>query len=268
MKKSKNGSRQPAKNRQQSHLPSILFGLVALILMAALLFAACKKHQQDTPPTASALKIPQSPPEDLTVKYSLEDMKGIWEQNFQSVPIEELWQRKYPLTKIRERFDEQSVIIGNRFKSPIININLSPTYMPESRNIAAGCSVEHGIPTIAIIVPKILDIAFELRARGDKEWLQKAQNELAINVMHERDHLTVSTLYDSQPKSTLDQLAEDETRVWALTCEHTLRPMVEAKVPLTNSSYTYYRMWVQCGRNEKSPEWRHLIKNNYSETRK
>jgi hypothetical protein len=90
------------------------------------------------------------------------------------------------------------------------------------------------------------------------------QDNLVITVMHERDHLAYGFVNAKQEHvSTADEHVAQECSAWALTCEYTLRPMIEDyQRPMTDDISIMYKAWLEAGRNEESPLWKQWIRSN------
>ena len=176
---------------------------------------------------------------------------------------------KYPLKKIQDRYNLQTQALGKKYPKGLA-IHLVTTYNPEGPDILAGCWITNDQPQIDIVIPKLLDIYYEKRAEGDGQWSQRMQNVLIVSILHEQDHLAFGSVIGSREHpSSLDELVDSESKAWALTCEQTLRPMIEEyQVPLTQSDHFYYDHWIQSGRMETSPAWRKFIRDLYQSTRK
>jgi len=232
------------------------FIIIALVLVAMIIGAVYVGQRPKALPS-----------QGIAAKYTLKKMQEVWTNDFQGV-LDGLFQNRYRLPKIQERFNSQSQLIRERFHTNI-STHLVTTYNAESLDVLAGCWLTNGQPQVDFVVPKLLDVYYEARDSGETNWLLKMQDGVVLSMMHELDHLALGLVAgDRKHPSSVDKLADYESRTWANTCEYVIRPMVEEYgVSITSSDRIYYGKWIEAGRNEKSPLWRDFIRSLYKKTR-
>jgi len=206
--------------------------------------------------------------DEVAVPYSLMEMQSTWLNHFQQVFDQQLFLGRYPIPEIQDRYDQAVQLIEKRYGSGLA-VNMVTTYDKASTDVLCGNCFKDGHPTAEIMIPKLLDICKGERQRNPNGWQDRMRLVLVVGLMHELDHLASGPiLKEGEKPLPLDQLVDEETRVWALTCENTLRPLIEKyKAQLTEDEYIIYNQWLKSRRDESSPTWRNFIHWAYSRTR-
>jgi hypothetical protein len=247
------------KQLQKKTRSLLIFTIVAIILVAVVATLINKMSQDE-----KAL-----PTQVTASSYSLTEMQNFWSDNF-SQTVDSLFTGKYPLPKVQQRFNEVTKHIRERYGYTNIIIHLNDGYEPENALILAGSSLTDGDkPTLEITVPSLIDIYKREQRKGDPDANERVRYVLVLSIMHELDHLAFDTMKGTREHPpSLDQLVDSERKIWALTCEYSIRPMIEDyHITLTTSEYVYYNKWVEIGRNADSPAWVAFIRNLYKDTR-
>lgn len=202
--------------------------------------------------------------------YTESELHAFWDMHGQAV-MNDLFNQKFPLPKIQERFTLNQRLILKRYNVVTIEIHLLTGYMPESKNVIAGMWVKDGKPHVDIVVAKLLDVYNEHKRLDAGKADELFGNFLAVSLIHEFDHLAYSERSDRGSREhplPINELVEDERKIWALTCEYTLRPFIEEyRAPVSSNESLYYHAWIDCGRNVDGPGWKRFIYDGYRQTR-
>lgn len=199
--------------------------------------------------------------------YTAEEQQAFWAEHFPNF-LDWFFQGGLPFPELNERCAMLRGLIQQRYGKDL-HINLVTTYNPDSPAVLAGNYIKEGVPELELVVSNVINLHNAFRASGDPEWKPRLQNGVLVSMMHEMDHLAYGYTSEFGKRSPLEELVEDERRAWALTCEHTLRILVEhCHAPLNSSDMQYYHHWLVCNRDENDPRWKEGLWNVYSVTRK
>lgn len=170
----------------------------------------------------------------------------------------------YNLSEIQKEFSKNLNAICDEYGP--LNIELCdkpPKHIIKKGSLPFGFRMDQKKPFLIIFVQQLRVLFNELAIRRWHDFRQCFENIAIVGLMHEIYHIR------------LDQLIKDggfpenrnaEVAAWALTCEGTIKPLVELyRKELIDSDYQTYSMWVRCGRNVKNPQWENFIADLYSD---
>ena len=199
--------------------------------------------------------------ETIPSQYSFEEMRSIWVDHFQGMFTDGLFSNRYPLPKIQERYNLESGIISKRYHANM-QINLVTNYYAKSSCILCGNLLgTNGQPIVEIIVPKMIDIYKAGQLVNEPGWEEKVRYTAIVSFLHELDHLAYGKeLEPNEHSLSPEALAEEEAKVWALTCEDTIRPLIEDyKIKLSDNECLFYNKWLESGHDGNSLKWHDFI---------
>lgn len=199
--------------------------------------------------------------------FSVEAQKIFWDENLKTPVVEDLMgPNGYHIPEIRERYMALKETVERKY-GPLF-VNCSPNYAHNSKEIAAGCDMLDGKPTIIFFIRAQMDIYATLRATAGPNWHDKFQLSAVITVIHELEHLAADDMSKTEESTTLDDLVINEKRAWDRTCRYTIDVLVQKyQTSLDPSHEDYYRAWLATGRSENSPEWETFIREGYRKTK-
>jgi hypothetical protein len=138
-------------------------------------------------------------------------------------------------------------------------------YAVANNRAVLGTYVKDGKPYVDLLIPAIMDAHTFLLADYPHQAKEFFEYTIVIGFIHELDHLATGLVGS---KEDLVKLIDHETKVWALTCEYGIRPMVEVHgVTIGSSDAEYYEDWLKSGRDAESSFWKMSIRRVYSGTR-
>lgn len=177
--------------------------------------------------------------------------------------ITSLMNGNYHLPEIQKEFGENLNVICNKYGP--LNIELCdkpPKHITKNGFLPFGFNMNQGKPALIIFVQQLKILFDELAIRQWHNFRQCFEGIVIIGLMHEIYHIRLEQLIG---EGLFTEGGNTETVVWAMTCENTMRLLVELyHRKLIDSDYQTYSMWVQCGRNVKSPQWEGFIADFYS----
>jgi|SRR3989344_1153170 len=119
--------------------------------------------------------------------------------------------------------------------------------------------MDNGSPNVAISVPH-LKILHEEMKRASATFKQLFETFIVAGYMHELYHLVLELV---NPPTKAESL-EAEIVVWAKTCENVMKPFREMyHCELYGDNGLAYEIWVKCGRNPQSAQWKEFIAQLY-----
>jgi hypothetical protein len=190
-----------------------------------------------------------------------------WEAYMAQI-ITSVVQGTYRLSLINDRFQNNNRLISARYKR-ILNVTMSILACQDQfggeGSLPQGCRIVDGEPQVVLFVPTLIEVMAHLKRKHPGSYREVFETALVVGTIHETDHLAMGLAEEGDALSTLN----DEQRVWAETCEHTIRPLVEIyHEPICASDMMYYQAWVKAGRNVESSEWRTFIRKLYRRVKK
>lgn len=234
-----------------------LAGVILLIIL--LILSSTLFHQK----SLALSKDPLQPP------YSKKEIHTFWEQNFQTIFTNLLFNYQYPIPEIGQRVKELNTAIQKRYHQNL-KINLQERYLAPSqpnKYVFAGSTLSAGTsPTIYLSVPALMIAYQELQKAGQLEKQKYTEINFLIGFIHELDHLAGGYVIADKKTESLEKLVECEKRAWAETCEKTIRILVEDyQLKLSPTERIFYEQWLKAGRNANNPSWQEFIKNTYTD---
>jgi hypothetical protein len=198
--------------------------------------------------------------------YTDQEMKTFWAEHLEGVIVKMINSRHH-FSTINSRTEELGRLIQERYQRQF-EVKMITTYHPASRMIFAGNWVKDGVPIIELYIPTFIDIHTELiNEHGPNQGEIIFGNGLAVGFIHELDHLAYGYVSDSSVD--LEKLVDGERQTWALTCELTIRPLInQYQAKLGPDKDIYYSNWIKADRNADNPIWIDFIHRAYSQTRK
>jgi len=169
--------------------------------------------------------------------------------------LKEIQQRySFLCQKIFEIFGVRLHIAANAF--------MPPDFAGEGFCLPTGARFFNGRPEIGMFVPVLASIFEDIRRTKREGARERFETTVISGIIHEMDHFVLGVYGDPQ---SMSHVIEGETRVWAQTCEHTLRLFYEVhKRELCSNDISYYSNWVRCGRDVENPNWKAFIASLYS----
>ena len=246
--------------------PAILAAILVAVIVLISIENDRKKNMVAKPSNTAVLPpIPQAPlPDHL---YSIDELKAFWNKNLKAPVVDDLMGPSgYHIPEIRGRYITLKKIVEDKY-GPLF-VNCSPTYADNSKEIAAGCDILNGKPTIIFFMSKMVDIYKELQATAGPDWYSKFQLTAVIMVIHELEHMAEDDMSKKEADISLDELILCEKKAWDRTCRYTIDVLVQKyRLPIDHSNEKYYRAWLATGRSENSPGWENFIREGYRKTR-
>ncbi|MDO8594864.1 MAG: hypothetical protein Q7R93_05145 [bacterium] len=245
------------KNRK-TILPFIAFTVgIALVIFSFwfLLFPLPKTtpKRQENARTNSVLSV-----------YSMQEMQVFSAQNIEPMLSEALPKGQFRIPEIQQRFTTLRQQCFERYTNDIV-FEMAIHYQGKSRDVLAGCLIKNGVPTVQLRVPAIMDVFGEMKRENGSE---RFEYTLLILTIHELDHLAHGYVSKGLTQSfTFTNFIANEKKTWALTCEHTIRPLLEKyDAPLSFSERVYYEQWTNANRDVNHPGWETFIRSYYQKT--
>lgn len=166
------------------------------------------------------------------------------------------------LPKIQEQYNKSMHIIERRYGS--VNIELCDTVPVDSMEgglLLFGCRIDGSKPFITICIQQLQILFYEFMARRRYDFRECFENTVIIGLMHEMHHIELERVGS---KEDIEKTIDDERVVWGFTCENAMRLLVDACCrELLDSDYQIYSMWIQCGRDAESQQWKDFIAGIY-----
>ncbi|MSU55983.1 MAG: hypothetical protein EXS51_01595 [Candidatus Taylorbacteria bacterium] len=247
------------KKRKISILKILVFGL---LMFVAIIFLLPSPPRSTSP--ADARKSALANPEESS--RTLEEMQGFMNTYLATLITETFPKHWFRLPEIQERYNLLEQKIQKQYGKGYI-LNPVSKYHPSSKLVSMAAGMENRNPTITLSMPSVMDMWEAQRNLG----IGKEELELLFIVdwFHELDHLAGGDLPEEGEKDyPFEKWIGNEQRTWAETCEYTLRPLIEQyKFSLSPRERTYYRVWVQSGRNVHSSAWGDFIRGQYEKVR-
>ncbi|MDO8594236.1 MAG: hypothetical protein Q7R93_01840 [bacterium] len=163
--------------------------------------------------------------------------------------------QEYSVPEVRARYLKLHQDILERYGKEVY-IQLTINYSPVSRDAIGGSRVLENGPQLGIFTPALKNAREDLKASGDPKWEEAFETLSVSTIIHELDHLASGyVMTPTNTDTSLDARVLREKNAWALTCEHTLEPMVKAGKHLAYSDQIRYDAWVKAGRDVNSPLW-------------
>ena len=179
------------------------------------------------------------------------ELQAFWNEHCKSIE-EFIMAGSFRIPEIAQRRQTLSNLIALRYGSNL-RVHLVSNYHRWGPRVGAACGEDAGVPSLDIIVPHAFDAFVRFRMTGLRDWQERLEMRLVIEVIHELDHLAYGYLISS---ASLDAIADNERRAWAQTCEHTLSILVERyHAPIDEGDRLFYLLWVESGRDVNSPRW-------------
>lgn len=198
--------------------------------------------------------------------YTDTAMRQFWKDHMDHF-VNKLIEHTYAIPEINERFEKLVKEVNRRYGR--LTIARITTYFPESHSILGGAGLsKDGSAELSLIMPAIMDAYYRMQASGHTHLEKLFEHMVIIGIMHELDHIAHEKILGTRSNPPpLSVLLDKETKAWALTCEYTIRPLVERHgVPLTPSDFNYYNTWLRADRNVESSVWKEFIRNTYIDT--
>jgi hypothetical protein len=123
-----------------------------------------------------------------------------------------------------------------------------------------GYKIDASQPTICIFMPAQIQVLDAIKRSHPFQYKEVFEGTVAIGLIHETDHFALGI----DCSSDISQTVKIESAVWALTCEHAIRPYVEIHGQVLNpSDQRLYLEWLKAGRNAESASWISFIQSMY-----
>lgn len=205
---------------------------------------------------APAPKRTVSPPAPRT----LEAAQAFFDTHFQTLLTETFPGGRYRIPDIQRRYDLLVQKLRGRYGREHAFDALNQ--YGESTKVTMGSGLKDGVPYIQLFLPSLMDLSDAMRSRGFGAG--EFERSFVIDLMHELDHLAFGLVPPEGRAPTREEFIANEQRAWAETCEHTLRPLLEAhRLTVEARHFSCYRAWVRSGRNADSAEWRRFMQSQY-----
>lgn len=229
-------------------------GVASVVLTLIILCASVinlRGPQATTSTSMDRTTVSVNPLANNQKEYSQEEAMLFWEKHFGERFFEEM------PPEIDQRYKEHLHSIAKRYNQNL-KVELSCTYL-KNKNIPCACRVANGTPYAIIIVPAFMNLHKKLINESGAEEVMRTT--LLIGVMHELEHLA----HDSMAQNAnIEEFIADEKRAWALTCQHTIAPLVEKyRKALYKSDFYYYDSWLKANRDPDSMAWNTSISRIY-----
>jgi hypothetical protein len=188
-----------------------------------------------------------------------EEKISFYEKSIKPI-VEHLKNEQWGIAALNARHHELAEAIFRRYGKPY-DVEIAIQYeVGEEKNLDRVLAVSYlstnGVPTVRLYIPTAVHLYNHLFLEKNSDWQTHFVYAIAVGYFHELDHLS-EQLFNTNltVMATTEQKKAFESRACALTCEYTIRPLLENRIPLAKNERDLYEVWVRSGRSEKSPLW-------------
>ena len=182
--------------------------------------------------------------------------------------IQQIKGEQFGIKKLNLRHRQLADSIFRRYGKSY-NVEIAVNYGESETNAGstlAICYLEtNGSPVVRLYVPTAIWIFASLSQSGDTNWQTQFAYAIVIGYYHAMDHLSEGLFNTNMAvEATVEQKMAYETGASALTCEKTIRPIIEFPgTTLSKNDRDLYEAWVRCGKDEKSQLWRETVRKRW-----
>jgi hypothetical protein len=175
--------------------------------------------------------------------------------------IVQIINQQHATPEINQRFLEIAKKLKATFpqNQQALALQIVPGQKSEIRNAPGASGLINGMPTIGLYVGFWREIEKELERSFGPEAPAVFRTTVAINFMHESEHLAQLKPGMENKNATVNE----EIIAWANTCQYTIEPLVKQGKKIANSQRLFYQAWSMAGRNVKNQAWIDYIKSTY-----
>lgn len=169
---------------------------------------------------------------------------------------------KLPYEEINAEYLRVSEIVVAR-RGKAFDVYLRPNYHPQlGPTVVASSGENEKGPFISLYIPSFMDTYRSLQRHATEfDFETVFANHVIVAYMHEVHHLEDGELNGNGIS------VEREGRVWAVTAEKVLVPLVEKyRAPILADEGAVYKAWRESNRNPMSQVWRDFMAKKHAMT--